>query len=125
MQHDFWLCDMSESGVIGMDLLRKQRANIDLAHDKLFLGDKLLRVSNAHGQQVHSKVVSRTSVEVPPGREMVIPARVYNKRTRQRPGFQACALVEPVRGVYRRTGAIVARVVVAANRPEVPVRGQC
>ena len=42
VQHDFWLCDMSESGVIGMDLLRKQRANIDLAHDKLILGDKLL-----------------------------------------------------------------------------------
>ena len=100
---------MSESGVIGMDLLREQRALFDLAHDKLILGNKLLRVSKAHEQPAHSKVVARTSVEVPPGREMVIPARVQNKRTRQKVGFLAFALVERVRGVCRRTGATVAR----------------
>ena len=122
LEHDFWLCDMSESGVIGMDLLREHRAMIDLAHDKLILGDKLIRVSNSKGQRVHSKIVARTATVVPPGREMVIPAKVYNKRTRGRTGFQACAMVEPARGIHRQTGAIVARVLVAANKAEVPVR---
>ena len=122
LEHDFWLCDMSESGVIGMDLLRKHHAMIDLAHDKLILGDKLIRVSNSKGQRVHSKIVARTATVVPPGREMVIPAKVYNKRTRGRTGFQACAMVEPARGIHRQTGAIVARVLVAANKAEVPVR---
>ena len=53
---------------------------------------------------------------------MVIPAKVYNKRFRRKGNFQACAMVVPSTGVSRRYGAIVARVLVAANTPEVPVR---
>ena len=30
-KHDFWLCDMSESGIIGMDLLCAQKAIIDFS----------------------------------------------------------------------------------------------
>ena len=52
----------------------------------------------------------------------MIPAKVYNKRTRRKGNFQACAMVVPSTGVSRRYGAIVARVLVAANTPEVPVR---
>ena len=122
LEHEFWICEMSESGVIGMDLLRAQKAMIDLAHDKLILGDKLIRVSNSSGQRVASKVVARAAVEIPPGREAIINARVYNKRTRGKKGFQSCALIEPARGMFHRTGAVVARVIVAANQPEVPVR---
>ena len=105
-----------------MDLLRQQSAMIDVKHDKLILGGKLIYVSNSHGSKINSRVVSRATVTIPPGREMVIPAKVYNKRFRRKGNFQACAMVVPSTGVSRRYGAIVARVLVAANTSEVPVR---
>ena len=120
--HDFWICDIGESGVIGMDLLKEQRALIDLAHDKLILGNKVIRVSNSAGQRVRSKIVSRVHTVIPPGREAIIQCKVYNKRQRNKPGFQPYALVEPPPTVFKKTGAVVARVVVSAREAEVPIR---
>ena len=83
-KHDFWLCDMSESGIIGMDLMRAQKAIFDFSRDRVMFGVQFVRVSNGSGAFVKNRVVSCRNVQVPSGHEPIIQCKTYQNRIKRR-----------------------------------------
>ena len=120
-KHDFWLCDMSESGIIGMDLLRAQKAIIDFSRDRVMFGAQFVRVSNGSGAFVKNRVVACRNVQVPPGHEAIIPCKTYQKRVKQRSNRCPISMVRPSRSALVYKGLAVARCMVNTAATVIPM----
>ena len=122
MQHWFFVSDINESGIIGIDLLKAQNAVIDLAHDRVLFNHKQVRVSDYKGETIQSRVLARTTLEIPPGAEYVMPCNILKRDRDKVRQCRRTLMFEPNRNTFRRSGAMVARVIVDSKCEQVPVR---
>ena len=117
--HDFWICDTIEHGIIGVDLLKQQKATLDVGRRKLFLGKKCIQLRASTGRPLYTKVICAQAVHVPPNRECIIMARVSRGRNQEhssRMHFQPASCLHTV------TGVLACHAVVPGDTTRVPVR---
>ena len=91
---------------------------LDVSRQRVFIGNKGVRLFDKKGKSLFSKVVAPKTVHVPPGRETLFPGRVCNLRNSP----QSTASLEPAFCTFRKTGALIARVAVDISTPTVPIR---
>ncbi len=114
----FYICDSDHSCILGMTFLENAGAVIDIGRKRVFLRNRSVRLHDVKGRPFFSKVIAGRTVHVPPGREVIIPGRVCSRR--DSPKGVAC--LEPSMCTPRKTGALIAKVVVDTSKSTVPVR---
>ena len=119
--HDFWLCDMSQSGIIGMDMLRAQNAIIDFSRDRVVWSEIRAGVQWKRGVY-KSRVVSCKSIKVPPGHEAIIKCKTYQNRVKRRSKRCPLSMVRPLGSALVNRGFAVACCMINTADTVIPVR---
>ena len=117
IQQQFRVVEMSEPGIIGIDLMYDQGVTIDVRRRRLFLSNKSVRIHDVTGKPFHSKVVAAQTVDVGPGNGVIISGQVRSKGVSN----EKYVYLEPAKVVSRRTGASLLAGVVKANKSIVQV----
>ena len=118
VEHEFWVCDNEESGILGITFMEEANVVIDVGRRRVFIGNKSVMLFDDKGKPLHSKVISSKTVHIPPGREALISGRVCSRRNNN----NTSATLEPAFCTFRKTGALIARVTVDTSKVNVPVR---
>ena len=118
IEHPFIVCDADEHGILGINFMDQAKVVLDVSRQRVFIGNKSVRLFDKKGKPLFSKVVASKTVHVPPGREILFPGRVCNLRNSP----QSTASLEPAFCTFRKTGALIARVAVDLSTPTVPIR---
>ena len=113
IEHPFIVWDADEHGILGINVMDQAKAVLDVSRQRVFIGNKSVWWFEKKGKPLFSKVVASKTVHVPPGREILFPGRVCNLRN-----FS----LEPAFCIFRKTGALIARVAVDLPTPTVPIR---
>lgn len=117
----FWVSDMIEDGIFGVDMLRAQAAQVDFRRAKLFMRGKSIAIQTSRGRPIHTKVITLRAVCIPPSTECVLAGKVCATK-RQQEARPKQALLEPAQLFYQKTGGIICKELVDATRSTVPIR---
>lgn len=118
---DFWVSDMIEDGIFGVDMLRAQSAQVDFKRAKLYMRGKSIAIQTSRGRPIHTKVIAMRSVVIPPSTECVLTGKICATKRHQATG-PSQALLEPAQLFYQKTGGLVCKELVNAANPTVPIR---
>ena len=119
--HAFWVSDMIEDGIFGVDMLRAQSAQVDFKRAKLYMRGKSIAIQTSRGRPIHTKVIAIKQVCIPPSTECVMTGKICATKRHQEEG-PSQALLEPAQLFYQKTGGIICKELVNAANPTVPVR---
>ena len=115
---EFHISECSETGILGMNILSQQNVNLNIGRRRLFIRNKAVRLFDFKGSPFVNKVTSARTVHIAPGQECITPGRMrsYNNCKSK------TVTLEPASLVYKKTGALVARIALKTDAPIVPVR---
>ena len=71
---------------------------IDIGRRRVILKNKSVRLHDAKGSQLFSKVVASKTVHIPPGRENIIQRLVYSRREK----VTTTTFLEPAFCIFRK-----------------------
>ena len=120
VQHKFWICDTNVAGIIGMDLLRKERAVIDVGREKVYFRNRSMPLQNRDGRCRRTKVISRITVHVPPKQECILMGKMSRTAGGRRDAQYLT--VEPAKAALEKFGAVVCRTLIRPEQQQIPVR---
>ena len=107
----------SMDGILGMDFLIQNHANLDLKTKELNLNGERIKCTDRRGTSFCARVVVGETIRVPAGHEALVSGHV--KSTSNRTGL---GLIEPAHNELTRKGILVARVLVGADDTTFPIR---
>ena len=107
----------SMDGILGMDFLIQNHANLDLKTKELNLNGERIKCTDRKGTSFCARVVVGETIRVPAGHEALVSGHV--KSTSNRTGL---GLIEPAHNELTRKGILVARVLVGADDTTFPFR---
>ena len=116
-EHDVWLADIVEEGIIGLDYLMANNCQVDLARKVLHIGNDEVRLFNQVQSAVNglSRIVVRRTIAIPAMSEAIIPGKLDKCGERN-----AWAAIGPVDNTHRKL--LVARTLVDLSAEDLPVR---
>ena len=116
-EHDVWIADIVEEGIIGLDYLMDNNCQVNLAGKLLLVGDDEVPLVGQVRPVVNglTRIVVRRTVAVPAMSEAIIPGKL-KKCGEQR----TWAVLEPVANSKRNL--LVARTLVDLSADDLPIR---
>lgn len=116
-EHDVWIADIVEEGIIGLDYLMANNFQVNLAGKLLLVGDDEVPLVGQVRPVVNglTRIVVRRTVAVPAMSEAIIPGKL-KKCGEQR----TWAVLEPVANSKRNL--LVARTLVDLSADDLPIR---
>jgi hypothetical protein len=116
-EHDVWIADIVEEGIIGLDYLMANNCHVNLAGKLLLVGDDEVPLVDQVRPVVNglTRIVVRRTVAVPAMSEAIIPGKL-KKCGEQR----TWAVLEPVANSKRNL--LVARTLVDLSADDLPIR---
>ena len=117
--HEFWVCDMPEHVVLGVDFLKRHQINLDVRRRQLEVGGVAISLCTSTGRRLRRDVKSLYTVHIPPNEERMVLVAIYKGR----PGEYANgAQFEPFQDLPSKRGITTEPAAVTVDGSIFPVR---
>ena len=104
--------------MIGIDIYRRDNLVLDGGRLKLFVRNKSVRIFDANGKNLCNRVIADKTIRIPPTSEVILQGRYCTFRHSKNPVVS----LEPSPMLYKKTGVLVANILVDSSHDTVPVR---
>ena len=114
----FYIVENTVRTILGLDFMNNHDARIMVSRRTIWLNDHEVRLSDQTNTNQSDKVIMARTVHIKPGEEAVVCGIVRGNGSSE----GETTMLEPVRSLVQRTGALVCKIVVTNRQGRVPVR---
>ena len=117
--HEFYVAsDIKSDGILGLDLLERLGATVDIKQGYLFVGPTKLPILHCQRDVKVARIILKENTTIPANHEVIFPAEIEAK------GHPSSieGVVEPDASFVQKTGLLVGRVLAISANQHTPVR---
>ena len=119
-RHTFYLADIADECILGMDYLRPAGAILDMKKGLMTIGGEKISLmgTKKDAEPVCRRVVAAVTTTLPPNSEAVVPVKLAEQEKILKPGWGLLHSSD----AYPKSGLLVGRTLVDLNHEVLPVR---
>jgi hypothetical protein len=121
VNHNIYVADIDEEGLLGFDFLHKYKCNINLNSNKLIVHnpqDQSEQKNDANIANVCHRVAVRETTVIPPNSEQLLSAKLVTKPA----NGDEMGVLEPREGFVKKHAVMVASTLINPNNDVIPIR---
>ena len=117
LKHEVVVADVAAEGLLGSDFMMKHNCILDFQRQSMVIDGEKVNIREELGELSICRVKVASDVEIPAGKEMVVPGQLIRR------GKHAnCGVIEPSSGFIEKHGLLVGRTLVDPTRKIIPIR---